>query len=72
MQPLENEIAKILDLGIVTWIVGWRVYAIYARFRESQRGDVTRCSDTQTLFATQQLHENPADVSNLQTVFSSQ
>lgn len=69
MQSLENEIAKIFGLGIVIWIVGQRLYAIYARFRESQRGDVAEYSNTQTLFATQQPHENPAEVSDVQTLF---
>jgi hypothetical protein len=72
MQSLEKDAGTILGAGIIAWIVGWRLYGLYAGVRESQRNDVAVSSGVQTLFTEEPLCHNATDDSGIQTLFSSE
>ena len=55
--------------AVVLWIVGWRLYVLFLRVRESQRGDQAEDSGITTLFHSDQ-NEGGAETSDIQTLFS--
>ena len=70
MYRIEQIVGAILGLGIFTYLIGLRVYSLYAGIRESRRGDVSYGSDMQTLFASP-TQTSKHDEGEIQALFDS-